>query len=398
MPDENRKNSGKDILLYAFLFAGLLYFSVTGLMAARVVLAPLVFGALLAMLMLPLTRRLEKWGVNRVLAVLLSDFLIIGFFVGLTFIVIGQFSSLARDFPKAKEKFAPKIQQAKQFIADKTGVSPQQLEQYVSSKVPFLGKQDSTGKSGQKPGQPQGGQSSIDAGKIMGVVSGFLTGLTETFAGFVLVFVYFFFLQYYRHKFKKSILNFFPKTARPEAGRVLAESSQVSQQYLLGRLLLMLFLAVFYAIGFAIIGVKQGILVAILAAVFSIIPYVGNVIGFVLSLAFSVFGSGGSSAVMGVLVIFTLAQFIENYFLEPFIVGEKVHLHPLFTILVVIVGATLWGIAGAILSIPLLGIAKVWCDHIPALQPIGYLIGDEGNDEGPSVFDKLKSWVLGLKS
>ena len=396
MPEENRRSSGKNILLHAFLFVGLLYYAVTGLMAARVVLAPLVLGTLLAMLMLPLTRRLEKRGVNRVLAVLLSDFLIIGFFVGLVFILISQFSALSRDFPQTKQKFAPKIEQAKRFVAEKTGVSPQQIEQYVKDKVPFLGKQDSVGNSTQKPVQSQ--SSSVDAGKIMGAVSGFLTGLAEALAGFVLVFVYFFFLQYYRHKFKKSVLNFFPKKARPEAARVLVESSRVSQQYLLGRLLLMSFLAVFYTVGFAIIGVKQGVLVAVLAAVFSIIPYVGNIIGFTLSLAFSVFGSGDFSVAAGVLVIFTLAQFIENYFLEPFIVGEKVHLHPLFTILAVIVGATLWGIAGAILAIPVLGIAKVWCDHIPALQPIGYLVGDEGTDEGPSVFDKLKSWVLRLKS
>lgn len=69
---------------------------------------------------------------------------------------------------------------------------------------------------------------------------------------------------------------------------------------------------------------------------------------------------------------------MESYFLTPNITGNKVKLNPMATIMVLLLGALVWGVAGMILFIPFLGILKVVFDNIEPLRPFGYIIGKEG--------------------
>ncbi len=79
---------------------------------------------------------------------------------------------------------------------------------------------------------------------------------------------------------------------------------------------------------------------------------------------------------IGVVFVFLITQFIENYFLEPYIVGAEVNIHPFFTIVVIIAGELIWGISGMILAIPLLAILKIIMENIEPLKPYAYLIGN----------------------
>jgi predicted PurR-regulated permease PerM len=69
-------------------------------------------------------------------------------------------------------------------------------------------------------------------------------------------------------------------------------------------------------------------------------------------------------------------QLIDNNYIVPIIVASKVKINALFSIIVVIAGNALWGIPGMFLSIPLLAIIKLICDHIEPLKPWGFLLGD----------------------
>jgi predicted PurR-regulated permease PerM len=84
---------------------------------------------------------------------------------------------------------------------------------------------------------------------------------------------------------------------------------------------------------------------------------------------------GGSNMLLGVLATYAVVQFVQTYVLEPLVVGAKVSINPLFTILAIVVGEMLWGIAGMVLAIPISGIMKIIFDNIPQLEPLGFLIG-----------------------
>ena len=76
-------------------------------------------------------------------------------------------------------------------------------------------------------------------------------------------------------------------------------------------------------------------------------------------------------------------------FIEPYVVGGEVNLSAMATIVIIVCGGLIWGIAGTILFIPLLGIIKIVCDHVEPLKPYGFLVGDPSGNK-PS---KIGSWI-----
>ena len=82
----------------------------------------------------------------------------------------------------------------------------------------------------------------------------------------------------------------------------------------------------------------------------------------------------------GIVVTYGVVQFIQGWFIEPFILGPQVKINPLFTIIALVLGQLIWGIPGIILAIPLTAIVKIMCDHVELLKPYGFLIGEIKND------------------
>jgi predicted PurR-regulated permease PerM len=80
---------------------------------------------------------------------------------------------------------------------------------------------------------------------------------------------------------------------------------------------------------------------------------------------------------IGVVVVFLTTQFIDNNFLTPRITGSQVKINALATIGVIIIGNMVWGVAGMILFIPLLGTLKILFDNVDVLKPFSILIGED---------------------
>ncbi len=135
-----------------------------------------------------------------------------------------------------------------------------------------------------------------------------------------------------------------------------------------------------YSIGLGVSGVNNFILVSVIAALLTLIPYVGNIIGFTMAVAFGYLTSGDITVLIGIALTFTLTQFVESYILQPYIVGEKVDVHPFFVIVSVILGNLVWGIIGMILAIPILGIITVVLLNIKELKPLGILLSKEESE------------------
>ena len=77
-----------------------------------------------------------------------------------------------------------------------------------------------------------------------------------------------------------------------------------------------------------------------------------------------------------VFIVYIFIQFIDNHYIIPRIVASRVKLNALVSIIVVLIGAAIWGIPGMFLSIPLTAIVKVIFDHIENLKPWGFLLGN----------------------
>ena len=186
-----------------------------------------------------------------------------------------------------------------------------------------------------------------------------------------------FLFMYFRRHLKTFVLKLVPAGEKENAQTIIHDIQKVAQQYLGGLGMMIVGLWIMYGIGFSIVGVKNAIFFAILCGILEIVPFVGNLTGNALTILMALSQGGGMNMVIGIIIVYAIVQFLQSYILEPLVVGAEVNINPLFTIVVLVIGELVWGIAVLVLAIPILGIVKIICDHIEPLKPYGFLIGEE---------------------
>lgn len=319
------------------------------------------------MLFLPLSRGIQKRGINRALAAIMCILMLLVFFAGIGALLAWQISDLSEDVTQMEKRIADAIGRLRSTISNTFGISPEKQQE-------ILKKQQSSG-----------------GGGISSAVTGLMSSLMGILTDALIVLIYIFLFLFYRSHLKKFIMKLVPADQRQNAEKVVQKASSVAYKYLSGLSVMILALWIMYGIGFSIAGVKNAIFFAILCGLLEIVPFVGNITGTSLTILMALTQGGGSGIIIGILVTYALVQFIQTYILEPLIVGSEVKINPLFTILGIILGELIWGVAGMILAIPILGILKIVCDHIPALQPYGFLVGEEKTKKKDSgILKKLK--------
>jgi predicted PurR-regulated permease PerM len=332
------------VLLFVALAFVALYF-------AQGVLVPFCFGGLLAMLFAPLSRRMESKGVKRWIAALASVLIFLCIFSGVIFVLSWQFSDLAKDITGIEQKVKDLVAQIREFIHTNIGVTEEQQKKIMEQ------------------------QRSSGTGHVVNVVSGFASTFMATLLNFVLAMVYFFLILYYRSHIRQFLLRLTGSASQHKTNAILDQAGKVAQQYLTGLALMIVCLWVLYAIGFSIIGVKHAIFFAILCGLLEIVPFVGNITGTSLTVIYALSQGADTGMIIGIVGTYAVIQFFQTYVLEPLVVGAEVNINPLVTILVLVIGEALWGIAGMVLAIPLTGIVKIICDHVDILKPYGFLLG-----------------------
>ncbi len=338
----------KKLLIYLTTGVLFTYFLFMGLTKAKGFFAPLLTAVILSLVVLPLSQKMER-KIKKPVSAILNSLLLFLISVGLMALVSYQVRSFAEDWPQIRETMAPKIEQLQSFALKHTPLNQEDITDAKNN-------------------------SSNVGGSTSEKITSFMSNLSSFFANYLLTFVYVFFLLNYRHIFKNFLLTVFPDEKREKVKTIINKSAKVAPQYLLGKLILMGLLAVLYSIGLGISGVNNFILVSVIAAVLTLIPYIGNIIGFTMAVAFGFLSSGDTSVLIGIALTFTVTQFVESYVLQPYVVGERVDVHPFFVIVSVILGNMVWGVIGMILAIPVMGIITVVLLNIEQLKPVGILL------------------------
>ncbi|MDQ4140875.1 MAG: AI-2E family transporter, partial [Bacteroidota bacterium] len=99
---------------------------------------------------------------------------------------------------------------------------------------------------------------------------------------------------------------------------------------------------------------------------------------------------GSFGMVLPIIIVLILAQIIDNNIIEPLVEGNSLNLSPIITIVAIVLGELIWGIAGMILFIPMFAILRIICDHIPALHSYGYLLRNDVKE--PKWVEKVKGF------
>jgi predicted PurR-regulated permease PerM len=220
----------------------------------------------------------------------------------------------------------------------------------------------------------------------------FVSGFVGWVGMAVIVLIFTFLFLFQREKYEAFFVQVSGGDTHPdEARKLIGRIATVAQSYLTGRVLSILIFTVLFTAGFLIVGLESAFLLAFIAALLTIIPYVGSIIGGLFPFAVALVTEDSTNAAIGALAVVIIIQGIDNYFIEPYIIGGEVNISAFFTILILLVGGLLWGVAGMILFLPMLGVAKIIFDAVPSLKAYGYLVGDQEQEKASGrIWKKLK--------
>lgn len=314
------------------------------------ILVPLAFAAFLAILLNPLSNRLENWGIPKMLSILLAILIAAMAVAGVLYFLSTQIAQFSESLPMLKEKF---------------GVITADLKQWLASTFNMpISKQDKMIK---------------DAVDTMPAMLGrTLGGLLGVLAIVFLLPVYIFLMLYYKTLILNFLYEVFAEENSKQVGEVLKETKSAIQSYIVGLLIEMIIVAAMNSTALILIGVRYGLLIGVIGAILNLIPYLGGIVAIALPVIMATVTNNNDGYTTQLLVIgaYVVIQFIDNNILVPRIVSSKVQINALISIIIVLLGNALWGVAGMFLSIPFIAVLKIIFDHIDTLKPWGKLLGD----------------------
>ncbi|QCR22551.1 AI-2E family transporter [Pontibacter sp. SGAir0037] len=316
-------------------------------------LIPIAIAAFFAMLLFPMMQQLQRFNLKEATAALVSILILLVCLVALSTLVYYQVSILEDDLPRLEGKVEEKTKQLQWLLYETTDLSHAEQDQIIEEKKPDIAK------------------------AVFKSVRDFvLQGL------FILLFVfivltYTFFFLIYQQRIQYFLVRLSLFDSRKHAMVILARITRIIHDYLKGTLTVISTLAIVYALGFWAIGIEHAILFAIITALLRVVPYFGSFLGIAFPIAFALLTKDSFWYPVLVLVFFMITQLLEANLLTPYITGSRVKLNPLATIMVILLGNLLWGVAGMILFVPLFASLKIIFDRIPRLSPYGFILGKD---------------------
>lgn len=322
------------------------------LWTTQTIVIPIIFSVILAVMVFPIANLLEKIGLNRTFSTIISLLFAILVFLGLSYLIVMQVIDISKDAATITDKLEVFFNDSLKWVTKTFQISENELANKALAEL-------------------ENALSTISK-YAMTFFSSFGNVLT---AG-ILVPIFAFFFLYYRDFFKSFFIKIFKSTPHEKVEDTLSKMYVALQNYMVGQLTVMAIVAVLNTIGLYFIGLEYAWFFGVLASLLMILPYVGIAIGSIFPAIFALATMDSPYYALGIVGWFQAVQFLEGNFITPNIVGGKVSLNPMASMLAIILGGMLFGFAGFILALPITALLKVVFDSIPQTEAFGYLLGD----------------------
>jgi predicted PurR-regulated permease PerM len=318
---------------------------------------------LLAVLLRPIEGWLTRHGVPKVLSISLAVLLAVLVLAGVAVLLSMQISDFSDELPKLKRNINDAYRDVRRWIRREYSVSYRQQDQYI------------------KKAQTQTLEN-FQSAETLGVVTGPIGSL-------VLIPIYAFLFLYYRAMLLHFIVVLFAEKHKTRVMEALGEIKAIIQSYMVGLLLETGVVALLNSIGLLILNVQYAILLGVMAAILNLVPYIGGLVATALAVMVTFINHPDGYTLAGVVGVFLAVQFVDNNFLVPLVIGSKVRINALVSIVGVLLGGALAGVSGMFLSIPAIAMMKVVFDRVDGLKPWGILLGDQTPEQANSNLFRL---------
>ena len=336
---------------------------ILGIYLGQDIIVPLAMAVLLAVLLRPIEGWLIRHGIPKVLSISLAVLLAVLILAGIAIILSMQISDFSDELPKLKRNINDAYRDIRRWIRQEYSVSYRQQDQYL------------------KKAQTQTLEN-FQSAETLGVVTGPLGSL-------VLIPIYAFLFLYYRAMLLHFMVVLFAEKHKVQVMEILGEIKSIIQSYMVGLLLETGTVALLNSIGLLVLNVQYAILLGVMAAILNLVPYIGGLVATALAVMVTFINHPDGYTLFGVIGVFLAVQFIDNNFLVPLVIGSKVRINALVSIVGVLVGGALAGVSGMFLSIPAIAMMKVVFDRVDGLKPWGILLGDQTPEQANSNLFRL---------
>lgn len=349
-----------DRLDYTYKLFIIIALAITATVLASDIIIPLAFAAIVAVVMLPLVKKLERRGLGTALSITLVLLMTVIVMVGFIWLVVDQVIALVNDLPNLQVRFESYVNQLSATLQRDFGISTSEQNKMVTEAMKSV---------------------SIYLGGILLTTTNAISTLVQ-----IPIYIFLFFI--YRQKFR----DFFHALMPPEKLAWQKDAEKIVQGYSAGLLLVTLIIATLNTIGLLIVGIDHAIFFGILSGILTVIPYIGIIIGSLLPIIMALITKDTIGPAIGVVVVFAIVQFLEGNFITPRITGSKVSINALAAIVALLIGGKVLGIAGMILAVPGIGLLKILLSNTQHLKPFTILLEDTPEKTDPDItplLDKL---------
>ena len=320
------------------------------------ILKPLAFSGLIALLLVSPSKFFERRGFPRGLAAMVSLLLALMLFIIVFYFISNSIVSFKNDLPQMMDNIDRSIRDLERWIQRTFDVSRRDVKEIVES----------------------------GTDKVVPTTSSIVNTTVNTITGIVFIGIMIFIITFLFLLYRKLIVQFFTSFFAEEYTErihgLFIKTRSIIRSYIVGLFIEMVIIAVANTSIFFLLGVKYALLLGVISAVLNIIPYVGIFIACILS-ALITLTTNDPTTVLWVVVSLIIIHMIDSNILMPKIMGDKVKINALATIIGVIIGSALWGIPGTFMAVPIMAIMKVVFEDIPAFHSFALLMGDDDTEK-----------------
>lgn len=174
-----------------------------------------------------------------------------------------------------------------------------------------------------------------------------------------------------------------PRSSERQVTRLVTDCDEVLGTFMRGQLSVMMALSLIYSVGLWMVGLDLAFLIGVLAGVVSFVPYLGLIVGIVVAGIASIVQVHDLSLLLMVAAVFGVGQLLEGFVLTPWLVGERIGLHPVMVIFAVLAGGQLFGFFGILLALPVAAVLVVLMRHAhDQYLESGFYGSDRGSPPG----------------
>lgn len=323
------------------IFLGILYL-------IQGILMPFLTGLLVAYAMNPAVKYFEKWGISRTFATCIMIFSF--------FLLIGLFLFIAIPFIQTELlRLASRVPQ----YGDRILVT---LQPYIDNASLYIKPEDTTRL--RELASSYFGDAITWGIKLLVKVLTSGLALANLLSLIVITpIVAFYFLRDW-NKIIQAIDSWLPRPYEPTLRRLFTEMNNRIGAFARGQSLVCLLVGIYYVITLTLAHLDFSVVVGMVIGVIAFIPYVGALVGFMLSMgiAFSQFSDWTS---IGIIAgIFVVGQTLEGYLFIPYFVGDRIGLHPVWVLFSLLVGGVLFGFIGILFALPIAAATGVLVRHL----------------------------------